>query len=775
MRKAPSIASLTAALSLVVLVPSAAATLRSPALTSSCADGFTYEELTAGPWRVEGCHREGRPQAGEQRRERFRGRVELNGLIIEGSSELIVATSSTVARGAIAGPGETLEHTVTRENGTIVLDPLIGGERKRFVLSSGPISYTANTVGDATAETETEIGIPVGSSAKVLGMRVRERLRDVRVVRGGSGQQGGMVMNLPLSLGSGASSLLRDWTTRSRVELRDGQGMQVSDLRFAIGDIVIPGIGGFKDFSIEYGASRNEWSGATTLDLGDVLPRMAFDVSVSAETGIPTRIAATVSGLALPIGSTSIILREVRGSFQQNPLIFGAGLTATAGPQIGVTPLLELSGDLEIKLEPTFRLEIDGSARVLPTGPNDEIARGTSSIVLDSGGYIAIAADVRVQVRVLGIGAGATARGSGAYAWNRDLFNIEAGMTGTIYAGFLGDFDIVRLEAVVSSAGWGTCGELASFIRAGVGQEWGRKPKVFLSCDLSDFTTQVRGAAAGDRQTFRVPAGARKVGVLITGAGPEPRAAVVGPGGSPIVTTAPLGRRTIGTTASVIAQPGQAQQLVVLNRPKPGLWRVRAGARGPGISDVKIARDLEPIRADVGVRRVTGKPGLRRLAIRRLRGLGRGESVTIGIKTPRGIVPVGAVRGGAVPDSFAEVEPGTREIVAIVRRNGVPNPARTRVIGRYRARLPGKPGSVLVKRRKTSVLALAKPAPGGEAPQAWQYVVISGGRPIAAARARPGRPVRLTLPAGTGRVSVVARPVLRGRPLAGAVSRSASA
>ena len=139
------------------------------------------------------------------------------------------------------------------------------------------------------------------------------------------------------------------------------------------------------------------------------------------------------------------------------------------------------------------------------------------------------------------------------------------------------------------------------------------------------------------------------------------------------------------------------------------------------------------------------------------------------MKTPSGILPVGTVgsNGGSLNTAFDEVEPGRRQIVATVLREGVPMPGRTRTIGSYTAKRPGGPRTVTA-RRKGNVLTLsAKTSRGAEAPHSWNYVVRADGKPFAVTRARAGASAKITLPDDVEKLTVVVRPVLKGRVLKG--------
>lgn len=776
------------------------AKLRSPRLTESCAQGRVYGEFVYGPWRVEGCHAEATPQGRESVRREFYGDVEVNGMIVEGSGEPLIATIATVPNSA----GRQLNR-VRRTDAKVVLDPRIGGERRRIVLFDGNLDLQINTPPRSASElggeqphienetvpgrriskaqargTFGEVDIPVNGIPALLGLRVRDRIEDADVVAGAgtATDPGSITFRPPVSLGATASALLKDWEGNLVIKTVDGTGMTVDSLRFRVPDIEIPGIGGFEDLSIEYSAARDEWSGAIKLDLGANLFSLDLEMSVSASTGAPTRIAGTVDNLNIPVGNTGILLQRISALFNNNPLEMGVGAGATAGPKFGNFSVIELNGDLLVRLEPKFRLEASGSARVFPTGSDSQLARGRMSLIVDSRGYISVGGEARYDLvyEPLDLGASVDIGGSGAYSSIDDVFNIETFATGTAHLWVFGDVDVFRFRAVVSSNGWGFCGSLPgilSFVAAGIGQEWDRNPVPLLGCDLSRFDANVpdpddrrkvqpvRKAQDGAR-AFTLPGGVKTLALELTGAGADPKLEVVNPQGNVVASTGEQGTRAFSGGA-LVAPPGKNVQYVFLRNPAAGRWSVRAAAGSPALTQLRIARDMPAVRAKVAVARVKGRPGRRRLRVTKLTGLAAGERVQIGVRTPNGVLPLGSTEGSGLNATFEELAPGSHQIVASVLRDGIPLPQRTRVIGTYKATVPAFPARVQATRRKNQVFALARPAKGAEAPQAWQYVLRSGVRRIGLLRAGPGKVARFTVGPRARALTVSVRPVVSGR------------
>jgi hypothetical protein len=776
-------------LCVLVLGPatSADAALRSPHLSESCNNGRDYAEYAFGPWRVEGCTEAGTPQDDETARRRFYGNVELNGMIVEGNSPLIATTTRD---------GDRRIHRIERDSSKLVLDPVILERRARIVLYSGELDLELTTdssnvpgieqpANDLLSKAATEgstdtVDLPVSGVPALLGLRVRDEIEDAKVTSGGVGDDPGSIeFKPPMSLGATASALMRDWEAKVKIKTIDGQGMTLENLRFSVPDMDIDGIGGFRNFVIRYSGDRNEWQGSTELDLGELLFEISLEVRVDGADGSITRLAGEVDNLNIPVGDTGIFLQSVNALFQPNPLFMSVGASATAGPEFAGLALIEMSGQLDLRLEdsagnPAFRLEVDGDARVFPTDSNSQLATGDMHIVIDDDGFISIGGGARYDLLAAGLGISADMGGSGAYSTTDDIFNIEAHATGRLHLGFLGTFDVVRFAAVTSSNGWGTCGNLPGLlflVKAGIGQDWDRNPELILGCDLSPFDANVPGARKAQEPSTmpaRVAEGVDLLAIEATADGPEPTLSLVDPGGKVVATSTPLGMRAVGDGAAVIAQPGSNTQYFFVRRPTAGTWTVRTADGGPKLTGLRTARDMPPVHANVSVRRVKGEPGRRRLRATGISGLARGEQLEIGVRTPSGIAPVGTTTGTSFTATFEELGPGRREIVASVLRNGVPLPPRTRTIARYTASLPAPARSVSTRRRGTRVAALAQLRRGAEPPDQWQYVLRAGRRSLGLVRSRPGQPVRFkgVNPDLRG-LTVRAQPVVRGRTVRG--------
>jgi hypothetical protein len=787
---------LTAAAIALSLPSMANADLRSPHLTTTCQQGRPYEEHKTGPWQIEGCTETATPQGNEGSRRNYYGDVELNGMIVEGSgggdSPLIVTTTPD---------GSQRVNRVQRTGAKLVLDPKIGGSRRRIVIFSGNLDLKIRTdipgasgpndvphprvrgaIQAAPQGSTGSVDIPVTGTPSLLGLRVRDKIMDAAVRAGDDHTPGSIEFKPPVSLGSTASALLRDWTAKINLKTVDGTGMTVDSLLFKVPNIEIPGIGGFKNLSLSYSAARDEWSGTIFLDLGDALFSLDLEMTVSASTGAPTRIAGSVGNLNIPVGNTGIFLQKVSALFNNNPLTMGVGADATAGPKFGNFSLVEIGGNLEMQLEPGFRLEASGSARVFPTDANSQLAKGSMHVIIDSDGYISIGgkASYSLVFEPLDLGASVDIDGSGAYSSTSNVFDIEANATGTAHLWVFGDVDVISFSAAVSSNGWGFCGGLGgflSFIAAGIGQEWDRNPVPLLGCNLSNFEAnvpdphKVGGArhkveTSNGTGTFTLPRGVKTLAVEMTASGPEPKLTVTGPRRKLVANTDPTGTRPV-PGGGVVAPPGSNLQYLFLRNPAAGRYAISSDPGAPALTGVRLARDIEPLKAKVSVARVKGHPGRRHLVVKGITGRSPSESVTIGVKTPAGILPLGSAEGSGFSGDYDELGTGARTVVAGIERNGVPIPGRSRVIAHFKATMPDAPGSVSAKLKGKQVLALAHPKHAAEVPSAWQYVLRVHGRPVALRRGKPGTPVHFPVDAGATHLTITVRAVVAGRALRG--------
>ncbi len=823
---------LLAGLMVMLVAPSqAAAALRSPQLESRCADGYSYGEERVGPFIVEGCNREGSPEGEEDSRRLFKGTVEVNGLLIEPAEgdNPLVATTNRVREGSLSFNNGYLDRSASTR---VVLDPLIAGQRRRIVLKTGPLhldgtstnesitpgDYTELvggplTVGSATLAryestdsirgggvvdpdsderaTRHDIGrklgttsLGIGGSPALLGLRIAG-LEDVTL------GQSGARFKMELKLGAAAPALMRDFVGKATIELDDGRGMLVDDLRFRLGYLGIPGVGGLDNFRINYDRDRDEWRGGFLLQLTEPLPDLDFSASVNATNGTPTSMRLAIEPLTIPLGPTGIILDGVRAGFQLDPLILEGGVGLSAGPRIGSYAVLEADADLSLQIDPNFRFETVGSLRVLPTSASNQLARGDVTFILDSTGLIALRGNARFEATAAGVGISARIGGSGAYSTSASVFNIGASATGNLELGFLGSAQIAQLKAVISSDGFGTCGKLFSFISAGVGQNWRRgRLKLMTSCNLGPYRVNVANASqarrmqAGVRSTpFTVPAGVDQVAVEVRGKQRGVAMRLFGPGDK-LIANIPAGTREVGNDlVAFSARDGVATDVVesdgdsagpitaylFLRKPAAGRYTLRTLPASPEISQVRVATDadaVDPVQSAEVEERRSGAAGGRRMKVK-VRGLsGTSDSVQFGLERPGGpTVPIGPPVTGDASLDFSDVsEPRDQRIVAQVLRDGIPLPGRRADVGRYRGFAPKIDRKVKVKRDGRRLQVTAKLSRGSARVQAFEYRISMGARKGVFQRS-VGKSLKLWLPKASGKLTIEIHPVVGGKAL----------
>lgn len=802
-------------------VSDASATLRAPRLETSCPAGYTYGEERVGPFTVEGCSQSVNPRGDERSRRKYTGTVEVNGMLIEpeaGSGDLIATVHPSDS-------GSLDAATLTRPARTrIVLDAQIGGRDRRFPIYSGQLELTATETlrseqfaapaGHEPLYTATEpvrlrrsertsavpgagvvapggrslhrassvrgrTEIPVGVGSPLLGLRLARDLDDVELTDRG--------MEFPAALQLGvAAGLLGDAVGSADIALVDGQGLTVTNLRFRVGHIGIAGVGSIDNFRVTYSEQNDTWGGGFALDLGDLFPGLDFAATISASTGAPESMRLEVEPLNIPLGQTGIVLQAVRAGFIVDPLTLSGGAGVTAGPQVAGSSLIRADGDLTIALEPDFRFEAGGAVRILPVG-STQLATGSMKFVIDSSGFISLRSRADYRATAAGVGVSANIHGDGAYSSTSNEFNIGAGATGTLELGILGSVDVVELGAVVSSDGWGACGNVYPFVSGGVGQEWNGNLRLLLGCDLSPYRVNVAASlasASGRRlaalrsSQFTVPSGLKVLSVELTADRIGPRVRLLDPDGNVVVTTGASGR-AVGDRAAWFTDAAEPRQLIFLKSPKAGRWTAQALDTDPRITRVRTAVDAEPLRGTMSVTSV-GTGSRKRFLLRQLRGVYDGETLRFGIRRPGGpIVPIGrrllvqsagtlaAKGGGEVAMEELLRTSGRHQVVVQVFRDGIPVPGRSAVIGTFTAKQPPNARKLVVRQRGRRVELRAQAKKGARLPQAWEYRLRTKAGVVSFVP-RPGRSLKLWLPPGGFRGQLSVKPIVGGAVLKGA-------
>ncbi len=291
-------------------------------------------------------------------------------------------------------------------------------------------------------------------------------------------------------------------------------------------------------------------------------------------------------------------------------------------------------------------------------------------------------------------------------------------------------------------------------------------------CKWSPFAEQnVRGARAaqgGGVYSVRVRRGDPSRAIRLDGGDAAPRVRVTGPGGQVLESSAGPGVEAKGTLRVIRSE--QAKLVVVgLQDPRPGLYRIEQLPGSPGGTKVTEAND--PPDAKVSAR-VRGRGATRTLAydVRRR----PSQRVTfVELAAGGAAKTIGTVEGGRGTLRWTPAPGrGRRTVQARFELAGLP--AEQRTVARFAApsaRL-GKPGSLRVRRRGTTLRIAWERVAGAE-----RYQVVAtpsaGSQRIRVTRKRSAT-LKGVAAASAGRVSVRAVARLRqGRPANARFIRSA--
>ena len=254
----------------------------------------------------------GHPVAG---RRQHRGDLEINGLLVEpdGTDDLKAWTDSTLTRDGLRMTISSVGHAKRTATTRLLLDARIGGQQRKIRLFTGNLDLQAAGGAfnlDGVSQPAGSGAIPISGGPTLFGLRLRSSL-DARF------DEDGTTFPATLSLGSVAPGPLKDVTGDADVEVVDGTGMRITGLQFHVPRFELPGIGGMRNFRIDYDGGNDRWRGHVKVDLGELFGgiEVEFEVEVNASTGAPTYIRMAVDDLNFPIGQSGIFLQGARGAF----------------------------------------------------------------------------------------------------------------------------------------------------------------------------------------------------------------------------------------------------------------------------------------------------------------------------------------------------------------------------------------------------------------------------------------------------------------------------
>jgi len=423
------------------------------------------------------------------------------------------------------------------------------------------------------------------------------------------------------------------------------------------------------------------WDGTATVELqGDRGKDLALDhktLELTVEVGYGPgdgyfRLAGGLDGLNRPI-YRGVHLQRIGLGAQVRPLKLTGSIGFSVGPQIdvhgqGKREAVSLDGTFEYEGEPPcFQTKVAGKIMSV------ELADGRAKLCangLMEGEFRARTSPIR-QIALEGRLAG--------WVVQDKAFSFEgtAGLQ-------LGPLPAARADAVVSSVGMAAC--LRTGPAVGFSYRWrDRRPMLLASgCGIGPWRAAKPEAAARRAQagppaaTFAVRRGQRVAAFSAVGDGAAPQVALVGPRGERIAV-GPDPR--LDERVLAFQDPDAHVSYVAVARPAPGRWRLEAQ---PGSAPVTALRGASP-RARVRVRARVVRAGAGRARGLRYRIAGAAGARVRFVESGRGVRRVlgratgrrGTLRFRPAPGR------GARRIVALVERDGAPEPARR--VARFRA------------------------------------------------------------------------------------------
>jgi hypothetical protein len=541
----------------------------------------------------------------------------------------------------------------------------------------------------------------------------------------------GLNLQLPDVLGgvSGAT------TIRAATE-----GVTIGDIKVTAGSARI-GRFELRDLSLAYAnaAGASHFEGQGTL----VLPSpLAPTVTAAFGFGVGDGyfhaggdIAAINRSLAY-----GVFLQRIRFDITINPVRLSGGIGVSAGPRVFGTEAVSIDGDFTYVEGSPDRYAISGNARVV------DIPVVAGSVSYQTDGRF----DMTGQATFSKFGVGFDGALQG-WVDGGNAFNFQG--NGSVHAGRFGNGG----DAVVSSAGAAACRH-GFGPDVGFGYGWGSNvPHIFASsCNVGDWVVggSIRQVGPPTFGSFAIAGGQPAAVFSVVGPLVPPRAILTGPDSTTVAVTPddPLGGVDDGKVLLFQNQEDRTTYIAVKD-PAGGLYRL---SLKPGSPPATVFRSAQSLAAPRVRARVDGDG--RRRALRWTFTPVRGRSVVFyeqGRDTRLRLQATTHRRGRlsfTVPDGRA----GRREIVAIVRQNGLPQSAG--VVAHYtapRPRRPGRPGAVRITSRGAALSVRWGRAKGAAAYEV--RVVLSDGRRLLFLPKKASRHVTVRrVPAGT-RASISVR------------------
>ena len=595
--------------------------------------------------------------------------------------------------------------------GTLRLNP-----KQRTISSSGTVTVKA---GDAVLfksrigwtlprATVASLGsIDISGGGALLGFPLKGSV-EIRLRGGGA--------EIPVHLGLPA--LFGGVTGDITVRADNVAGVHLRELHVKVGDALVGPLE-LKNLAFDYDADKQSWAGAATLVLPPQPPGPSLAGKVAFSHGeldyLGNELTLPGPGIVLdPFGAT--YLRKIRFELHTKPTLqLKGGVTITAGPTIAGVSAINVDGDLTFTLGTPASLRADGRVSVV------SIPLASAFFELRTNGYVAFGGHLGFE----SAGFRATADVGG---WLfKSAFSLDAGASIC-----LGDLGCVGGEVVFSSVGFAGCAK-TPIIDFGAGYRWGKSLDIMFSgCDVGPYRAAAAAAQAGGPRSVSFAPGVRAGIVAVQGDSAPPNVALVNPAGVRIEDTPGTSNRT--RVAFSFHNPQTNTTYFVLNRPRPGTWRVEPAPGSVPIAGVQAADGLPDPHVTGVVRRAGGRDRVLSYTITPL----PGQTVTFAEQGARAARPIGgpARNGrGRVRFTPADGPGGRRKIVALVSSYGKPRARLT--LATYVAPPPAKPSAIrrLKARRSGRRVSIA----WANAANARRYelrITVSDGRRLFARQTR---------------------------------------
>jgi hypothetical protein len=508
-----------------------------------------------------------------------------------------------------------------------------------------------------------------------------------------------------------------------------------------------------RSMSVDYDAAADTFTGDATMVLGgggDLKAAFGF------KQGKFDYGTAIYGGPPLPtiIYPPDVTLNKIGFS------VSGTAKTLGPGNQAIVVPGLHLAGGVDLGVG-TFGGHSAVEVDALPNGfPKVSPQDGGLSFDFPSGAYPAhLGAGGTIKVAGIALGGGhADFYTSGVFTFGSSfsLGSKDLGVTadvagavdvpdGSFYAE--GDANVcvvlcVGGSAIISTIGVAACADL-HLVSVGIGYMWSDGAHVyFKGCDVGAYKPagprSVRDAAAGGTGSVTLKGGVPEGVIRVTGTGGVPGITVSGPGGVSIASD-PLNPGAPVAKDGVLLIPNgdDSTATVLIANPAGGAYTVTGNGgtitridKADGLPSLTFGGGGATARAAAGsTPTVTGKGRHRTLSYRIAHLDPSQERVELFESSAGGVLhKLGDAKAhGPLPFTVADGPGGTREVLAVVTRGGVP--AQRTAIAHFVAPgpiTPGRPRSVRVVRTASRLTVRWKAAAN-----AARYVVrvkLSDGR-----------------------------------------------